>query len=117
MLVAFGCRKEFVMSQQAAVAPEKMIFRGTHNRMGRHVAVSPQNSAMKHLCYARIVLNAANPAVEFSNGNQETGLICLSGRAAVKTGGKEFALGQYDSIYIPRDSTDRKSTRLNSSHV
>lgn len=92
------------MSQQAGVAPEKMIFRGTHRQVGRHVAVSPQNSAMKHLSYARIVLNAANPKVEFSNGNQETGLICLSGQATVRTGGKEFALGKYDSIYIPRDS-------------
>ncbi|HSC45880.1 MAG TPA: 5-deoxy-glucuronate isomerase [Candidatus Acidoferrum sp.] len=92
------------MSQQSAVAPEKMIFRKTHTHAGRHVAVNPQNSAMKHLCYARIVLNAATPAVKFSNGNQETGLICLSGQATVKAGGKEFALGKYDSIYIPRDS-------------
>lgn len=98
------------MSQQAGVAPDKMIFRGTNNHAGRHVAVSPQNSAMKHLCYARIVLNAANPAVKFANGNQETGLICLSGQAIVKTGGKEFALEQYDSIYIPRDSNIEIST-------
>jgi len=92
------------MSESAGMAREKMIFRATHTHAGRHVAVSPQNSAMKHLCYARIVLDAANPAVAFSNRNHETGLICLSGQATIKTGGKEFALRKYDSIYIPRDS-------------
>ena len=34
---------------------EKMIFRNTHAQSGRHVAVSPQNSTMRHLSYARIV--------------------------------------------------------------
>jgi 5-deoxy-glucuronate isomerase len=83
---------------------EKMIFRNTHAQSGRHVAVSPQNSTMRHLSYARIVLNPSCPRVEFSNGREETGLICLSGQARVKTAGKEFELERYDSIYIPRGS-------------
>lgn len=93
------------MSEQGQVAMEKMIFRNTGGKSGRHVAVSPQNSTMKHLTYARIVLDAAKPAVSFSNGNQETGLICISGQATIKTGGKEFTLERYDTVYIPRDST------------
>ena len=82
-----------------------MIFRNTASKSGRHVAVSPQNSTMRHLTYARIVLDAAQTSATFSNGDQETGLICLSGRATVKTGGKEFTLERYDTVYIPRDST------------
>ena len=84
---------------------EKMIFRNTRPQSGRHVAVSPQNSTMRHLSYARIVLHPSCPRVEFSNGREETGLICLAGKAKVKTAGKEFDLERYDSIYIPRDST------------
>jgi 5-deoxy-glucuronate isomerase len=93
------------MSQQAGVAMEKMVFRSTHAVTGRHVAVTPQNSAMKHLSYARIVLNPPNPSVRFSNGAKETGLVCLTGKAKVKSAGQEFELEQYDSIYIPRDSS------------
>jgi 5-deoxy-glucuronate isomerase len=91
------------MSQQGTA--EKMVFRNTHAQTGRHIAVSPQNSAMRHLSYARMVLNRFCPSVAFSNGQEETGLICLSGHASVKTAGKDFALKRYDSIYIPRDST------------
>jgi 5-deoxy-glucuronate isomerase len=42
--------------------------------------------------------------VSFDNGNRETGLICLSGQATIRVGRNVFDLGQYDSIYIPRDS-------------
>ncbi len=52
------------------------------------------------------------PAVSFNNGNQETGLICLSGQAAIKVGKNAFDLGQYDSIYIPRDSSYRESAPI-----
>jgi len=48
--------------------------------------------------------------VSFHNGNQETGLICLAASATVKVGTNSFALGQYDSIYIPRDSQIEIST-------
>jgi 5-deoxy-glucuronate isomerase len=106
MQYALGAARQGVsMSQQAQVAVEKMIFRNTHVHAGRHVVVTPQNSTMRHLSYARIVLNAPNPKVVFSNGNQETGLICLSGEATVRVGSQEFTLKHYDSIYIPRDSS------------
>src|SRR5262245_58196089 len=89
---------------QAAAALEKMVFRNTHAVTGRRVAVTPQNSTMRHLSYARIVLNSAVPAVRFSNGDKETGLVCLAGRATVQAGGQKFELEHYDSIYIPRDT-------------
>jgi 5-deoxy-glucuronate isomerase len=99
------------MSSSSAVAVDKMVFRKTNAQTGRHLSVTPENSTMKHLAYGRIRLNASVPGATFSNGNRETGLILLSGKGAVKTGGKEFELGQYDAIYIPRDSKIEVSTK------
>jgi len=92
------------MNSQLQTAEEKMIFRKTNANMGRSIAVSPGNSAMRHLAYGRIILDAAQPTASFSNGDRETGLICLSGEAEVRVQGDTIHLGQYDSMYIPRDS-------------
>jgi len=43
------------MSTQSAVAVDKMIFRKTNAHTGRHVAVTPANSSMRHLSYGRII--------------------------------------------------------------
>jgi len=92
------------MSQRARVATEKMIFRSTHAVTGRQVAVTPQNSTMKHLSYARIVLHPETSSLRFSNENKETGLVCLTGKAKIKAAGQGFELERYDSLYVPRDS-------------
>jgi len=99
---------------------EKMVFRNTNAHVGRRIAVDPGNSTMRHLAYGRIILgasrsnivglvaarqNAVKSAESFSNGNRETGLIVLSGEATVRVGGSETQLGQYDAMYIPRDSS------------
>ena len=98
------------MSSQSSVALEKMVFRKTNAQTGRHLAVTPRNSSMRHLSYGRIILDSSQSLVSFSNGNQETALICISGNGLVKTAGSEFALGQFDAIYIPRDSEIAVST-------
>jgi 5-deoxy-glucuronate isomerase len=92
------------MSDQTQVNLEKMVFRKTHSQLGRHISVSPANSTNEHLAYGRIILNASTPAISFSNGDRETGLVCLSGSAQVQVDSQKFRLGQYDAIYIPRDS-------------
>ncbi|HTU32209.1 MAG TPA: 5-deoxy-glucuronate isomerase [Candidatus Acidoferrum sp.] len=92
------------MSMQAVPAGEKMVFRKTNRHTGRHVSVTPVNSTNRHLSYGRIILNASTPSVSFSNGNDETGLVCLSGAGTVRTAGQSFDLAPYDAIYIPRDS-------------
>jgi len=89
---------------------DRMVFRNTNEQKGRNISVTPANSTNKHLAYARIILDASTQSVKFSNGENETGLICLSGSATVKTGGATFSLAQYDSIYIPRDSEIEIST-------
>ena len=92
------------MSVSAQAAFEKMVFRKTNSHIGRHIAVSPDNSTNRHLAYARIILNASTPQVSFATGGRETALICLSGSAEVRAGSKTFRLNQYDALYIPRDT-------------
>jgi 5-deoxy-D-glucuronate isomerase len=104
-------RKEFSTSTQSSVAVEKIVFRKTNAQTGRHVAVTPENSAMRHLSYGRIILNSSRPSVSFSNAERETGLICLAGNGVVKTAGNEYELGRFDAIYIPRDSNIEVSTK------
>jgi len=83
---------------------EKMVFRKTNQHLGRKISVTPSNSTNKHLSYGRVILNSSKPSVSFSNGEQETGLICLSGAAVVKVAGQVFDCVPYDAIYIPRGS-------------
>ncbi|MFZ3199699.1 MAG: 5-deoxy-glucuronate isomerase [Candidatus Acidiferrales bacterium] len=92
------------MSAQPQIAFDKMVFRKTNAHVGRHISITPANSTMRHLAYGRIILNPSAPSAAFSNGDHETGLICLAGSADVKIGAENFHLGQYDAIYIPRDS-------------
>lgn len=93
------------MSGETTVTLERMVFHKTNTKVGRQLSVTPNNSTMRHLSYGRIILNTSTPAVSFVTGNRETGLICLSGEAGVKVDGTEVQLGQYDAIYIPRDSS------------
>jgi 5-deoxy-glucuronate isomerase len=92
------------MSTQMKETKERLIFRHTNSRKGRNIAITPENSAMKHLVYGRIILDNDKPSESFSTGSLETGLICLSGECTIKAEGQTNTINQYDSIYIPRDS-------------
>ena len=98
------------MNPQANTLMEKMIFRNTNDHLGRRIAVSPQNSTMRHLSYGRIILKDSRRSEAFSNGDRETGFICLSGEAMVSVDSQAVSLGRLDSLYIPRDSTLKITT-------
>jgi len=87
------------------VSREGNVFRKTNIHKGRKVFITPMNSSMKHLCYARIILDASTSRVHFDNGQQETGLICLHGEVEVSVGKERFKLGERDSVYISRGSS------------
>src|SRR2546422_10983007 len=70
------------MKTQIAIA-QNLIFRRTASHKGRHLAVTPNNSAMRHLSYGRIIVDAGMASVRFATGERETGLICLSGHGSV----------------------------------
>lgn len=101
------------MSTQTQIAKEQLLFRRTNAHKGRRLAVTPENSAMKYLIYGRIILDDEVPRVDFATGRNETGLICLSGKATVTVGGESHELGRYDAIYVPRDSSVEIKTDSN----
>jgi 5-deoxy-glucuronate isomerase len=98
------------MSTESQVAMDRMIFRKTNGRKGRHLAVTPRNSSMRHLSYGRIILDTSPSSVSFNNDDQETALICLAGRAVVTTAGQQVEMGRFDGMYIPRGSSVDVST-------
>ncbi len=93
------------MSAQIKETSDQLIFRGTNKQKGRHTSITPSNSAMKHLVYGRVMLDQEVSSVKFSTGALESGLICLSGECTVNADGQSNTLGQYDSIYLPRDTS------------
>jgi 5-deoxy-glucuronate isomerase len=89
------------MKQQRQAALSQLVFRATNRQTGRTLAVTPDNSAMKHLRYGRVILNAETPRITFSTEKCESGLICLSGAGRVSVAGETYYLGRYDAIYLP----------------
>jgi 5-deoxy-glucuronate isomerase len=105
--------------------PQKLFFRDTASRPGRHVAVSPTNSAMQHLHYGRIRLqarqaDAGQRRVAFETGARETGLLCMQGGCRVRvartgtdaadTPPRDIDLSLHDAVYLPRGSFVEIST-------
>jgi hypothetical protein len=66
----------------------QVVFRKTNARKGRHIAVTPANSATRHLSYGRIRLDAEVPEVSFEAGGEEVGLVCFHGSATVTWTGR-----------------------------
>lgn len=98
------------MSTQLKETSERQIFRQTNTKKGRHIAITPENSPMKHLVYGRIILDQETPRAEFATGNFESGLICLSGECTIKAEGQSISIERHDSIYLPRDTEVEIST-------
>lgn len=92
------------MDTDRTIPREKMVFRKTNAHPGRSVSVTPANSTNRHLSYARILLGPYVPSISFETEDRETGIICLSGEAVVTLSGQSFRLGQFDALYVPRNS-------------
>ncbi len=88
----------------APLTASKLIFSGTASRRGRNLSVTPANSAMAHLHYGRIILDAGEPRVAFATETRETALLCLHGACAITVDGTRHDIGLYDAIYVPRGS-------------
>jgi len=86
------------------ISPETCFVPATHQGHGRRTSVAPKKTAMRYLHYGRITLSSEDNSVSFANGDQETGLICLKGKAVVNADGESNELTKYDAVYVPRDS-------------
>ena len=91
-------------SNRHPITAESCVVRATNGKKGRTRAIAPGETAARHLHYGRIILDASDEAIRFSTGDHETSLIGLKGKAKVSVGTSQFELGQYDALYIPRDS-------------
>jgi len=96
---------------KSQVATQGMVVRRTNGRKGRSISVTPKSTVMKHLSYGRIILDGDLSTVSFDTGSSETALICLAGMGQIHVAGQVHELGRYDSIYVPRDSAVKVSTR------
>ncbi|MGH9762270.1 MAG: 5-deoxy-glucuronate isomerase [Blastocatellia bacterium] len=92
---------EIVLNEVSAAT---CVIQGTNQGRGRRLAVTPENSAARYLRYGRIKIDSSDGPLTFSNGDCETGLVCLGGAARVRVGEETFELSLYDTVYIPRDS-------------
>jgi 5-deoxy-glucuronate isomerase len=89
---------------QNPITPETCFVPKTHQGKGRRTAVVPGATAARYLHYGRVTLAAGDAAIRFNSKDHEVGLICLNGKATVKTEGETFELDRYDAVYVPRDS-------------
>jgi 5-deoxy-glucuronate isomerase len=87
------------------IAKDTCIVRNTAAKKGRHTSIVPGSTASRYLHYGRIVLDKGNPPLRFETNQLETGLVCLNGSATVRANGESFALGKFDSLYVPRDAS------------
>src|SRR5687768_4557443 len=90
--------------KQNPITPETCFVPKTHEGKGRRTAVAPGSTAARYLHYGRITLDAGDEPLTFSSNEHEIGLICLNGKASVKSNGESFELDRYDAVYVPRDS-------------
>ncbi len=94
----------------SALDPKKLLVTGTASHRGRKVTATPDNGVLRHLCYARILLDGKTAEAAFATGNRETGLICMKGSCRVSVGGQPCDLDTHDAIDIPRGSSVEVAT-------
>ncbi len=99
------------MLNQERLDPKQLVFTGTASHRGRTVAVCPQNSVLRHLCYGRVRLDTTLSTTAFETGGRETALLCMRGACRVSVGSTGYDIGLYDAIYIPRGSFVEVTTR------
>jgi 5-deoxy-glucuronate isomerase len=88
----------------STISPATCIVRSTAARRGRTRSVTPGVTSATHLHVGRIILSPTDAPVGVSPGTHETGLVCLSGSAAVAVGQASYAMRPYDALYVPRDT-------------
>lgn len=79
----------------------KVLFRNTADKKGRNWIITPDNSELEALGYARIILDQEVSSVEYENPDFEAALICLSGEGTVSIGSESFSVEPYDAIFLP----------------
>lgn len=80
---------------------KKLLVRSTDRKTGRKIYISPKNSELKYLSYARIILNNKLKQIKLNSKNEENAIVCFKGICKINIENKEYELKPLDSIYIP----------------
>lgn len=83
------------------MSDKKVLFNNTASKKGRNWIITPNNSELEALGYARIILEGEISNVDYKNPDFEAALICLHGEGVVSLDSKSFEIKPYDSIFIP----------------
>lgn len=84
-----------------SMSDTNVLFKNTADELGRNWVITPENSELECLGYARIILNDLEPEVEYSNPDYEAALICLAGEGEVTLNGDSHSMKPYDSLFVP----------------
>jgi 5-deoxy-glucuronate isomerase len=96
------------MSELREIDEKTCVVRDTASKRGRHISITPGQTAARHLHYGRIVLEGES--IGFDTEDRETAFICLKGSSRVilsREDGEEspaYELTQYDALYVPRNT-------------
>ncbi len=84
------------------IAPR--TFRGTHKHEGYQEFFSPETKEMRYLSYGRLVLSQSVPSHKLATGEREVILFAVKAPVKVKIAAEEFELGEFDMLYVPRNT-------------
>lgn len=83
------------------MSEKKVLFKNTAGNKGRNWIITPDNSELEALAYARTILDREVSRVDYENPDFEAALICLGGEGTVSIGSASFELKPYDTIFLP----------------
>lgn len=89
---------------------QSILFKNTDSELGRNWVITPDNSDLEALSYARIILNEKVKEATYSNPDFESALICLHGEGEIKIGNASFMVSPYDAIFLPPGNTGNIKT-------
>lgn len=80
---------------------KNILFKNTADKKGRNWIITPENSELIALSYARTLLDEEVPVAEYENPDFEAALICMKGEGIVKIGEDEYKMSPYDTLFLP----------------
>lgn len=89
---------------------KNVLFKNTASKKGRNWIITPENSELVALSYARTILDSEIPSITYENPGSEAALFCMSGEGVIEIGGKSYTLKPYDALFLPPDKSGTITT-------
>jgi 5-deoxy-glucuronate isomerase len=86
------------------ISDQTCIVRNTGATRGRRRWLEPDDNAVKHLRYGRLVRSHDDAPLGVMTGSLETALIALAGQARVSAAGRTYTMRPYDALYVSRET-------------